>query len=69
MEALILSDEQKSSLNLFMNHVDQLLNLIETFEPSRPGSIAFTKFEEGLMWAQVMISHSKKKEIPAQSVA
>lgn len=37
--------------------IESVLQMIEKFEHSRPGSIAFTKLEEGIMWLNVMTHH------------
>jgi len=48
-----------------IQHVVQLatgiMDVIDLFEPSRPGSIAFTKIEECIMWMQVLINNIARK--------
>lgn len=45
-------------------HFEKVMNFIETYESSRPGSMAFTKLEEAILWLQVMVNNVslKKKE-------
>lgn len=41
-------------LNEMVNKISQVMAIMEMFKPSRPGSIAFTKLEEAMMWLQVL---------------
>lgn len=38
-------------------HVNEILNIVDQFEPSRPGSMVITKCEEAVMWCQSMMSN------------
>lgn len=40
-----------------VQQVESVLKMIDKFEPSRPGSIAFQKLEEAIMWLNVMTHH------------
>lgn len=45
-----------------MEHVENIFKLIDKYEPSRMGSIAFTKLEEAVLWLQVMVQNIPLKE-------
>lgn len=38
-------------------HINEILNVVDEFEPSRPGSMVITKCEEAVMWCQSMMSN------------
>ncbi|MFA6080721.1 MAG: hypothetical protein WC753_04585 [Candidatus Gracilibacteria bacterium] len=38
-------------------HVDSIIEIINTYEPNRHGSIAITRLEEAVMWINAM-AHS-----------
>ena len=38
-------------------HINEILNIVDMFEPSRPGSMVITKCEEAVMWCQSMMSN------------
>lgn len=42
-----------SNVNDFIQLIQQLLNILDEYEPSRAFSIAFTRLEEATLWAQV----------------
>lgn len=45
-------------------HINEILNIVDLFEPSRPGSMVITKCEEAVMWCQSMMSNIPlRKEI------
>jgi hypothetical protein len=41
-------------LDTMLSRISEIMALMDTFEDSRPGSMAFTKLEEAMMWLQVM---------------
>jgi hypothetical protein len=38
-------------------HINEILNIVDLFEPSRPGSMVITKCEEAVHWCQTMMSN------------
>lgn len=51
-------------VKLFANGIDSLINLINVYVPNRHGSIAITRLEEAMLWANVMInSYPLKDEV------
>lgn len=52
------------SLTEMCSYIEKVMIFIETYESSRPGSHAFTKLEEAILWLQVMVNNVdiKKKE-------
>ena len=47
-------ESRKELLQRMVNKVSEVMAIMEMFESSRAGSIAFTHLEEGLMWLQVL---------------
>lgn len=42
--------------------IQEVMNKMDKFESSRPGSIAFTHLEEAVMWLQVMTNRIPLKQ-------
>lgn len=51
-----------------LKHVEEVMNFIDKYEISRPGTQAFIKLEEALLWLQVMVGNValKKVEVTAE---
>ncbi len=60
-----MENEQGMDRNTIMREiviaVDWIINRINEFVPCRPGSIAITRLEEAVLWANVMLSSSPLK--------
>lgn len=46
-----------------IGHIQNAMDIIDLFEPSRPGGLAFTKLEEAIMWMQVLINNIALKKM------
>ncbi len=55
-----LSQQAKQDLENIVQHTNAIINIISSYEPDRQTSLALTKFEEGLMWSQMLALHSKR---------
>lgn len=51
-----------------LSAAEKLFQIIDRYEPSRPGSLAFTKLEEMILWAQVMVQQVPVKAPVAEVV-
>ncbi len=73
MEANLSEKNLKAAdLTEFSMHVENAMKVIDRYEPSRPGSLSFTKLEEAMLWIQVMImnsGHKKENTPPIEKVA
>lgn len=66
MEFKQFAPYQESMLGEIISHVNAIMALIDKYEANRPGSIAFTKLEEAVLWTQVMIGNAKLKPVYPQ---
>jgi len=57
-----MTDVKAENLSKFVKGVEDSMHIIGLYEQSRPGSIAFTKLEEAILWAQVMIGQINLKK-------
>jgi hypothetical protein len=48
-------EKQKRLLLQMIAQIQSVIDTVDMFEASRPGSIAFTKLEEAILWIQVLI--------------
>lgn len=48
------SSNPSEMLHQIVNKISEVMAIMDAFQDSRPGSIAFTKLEEAIMWLQVM---------------
>lgn len=62
-------DQKSNDIKEIMGHIENVFKVIDRYETSRPGSIAFTKLEEAILWLQVMVNQVpyKTKEGELQS--
>jgi hypothetical protein len=56
-------NEKVKNISQFIKHVDAAMKVIESYEASRPGSLSFTKLEEAILWAQVMVNQIPLKVV------
>lgn len=49
-------------LDIMVGKVSEIMGIMDMFEDSRPGSLAFTHFEEGMMWLQVLTHNIQLKK-------
>lgn len=51
---MLENSSPKDLLNTMISKITEVMGIMEIFDLSRPGSIAFTKLEESIMWLQVL---------------
>ncbi len=61
---MLNKNEATEVMNDIVQRIDGVMEIIRSFEESRPGSIAFTKLEEAIMWLNVMVHHVPQKPVP-----
>ena len=72
-EAVDQGGVKESVIGKVVHHITQVMDIIDLYEPSRPGQLAFTKLEEAIMWSQVMVNNIAQKQpvtgelLPAKS--
>jgi hypothetical protein len=49
-------------LQTMIKNISEVMGIMDQFQDSRSGSIAFTKLEEAIMWLQVMVHNVPFKE-------
>lgn len=54
--------ERKELLHKMVNKISEVMGIMDMFQDSRPGSLAFTHLEEGMMWLQVLAHNVPLKE-------
>ena len=58
----MLDTQNRSELlNTIVNKISEVMAIMNMFEDSRPGSIAFERLEESIMWLQVMAHNVQLK--------
>lgn len=57
----------RDNLAEFSQNVEAAMKVLDRYENSRPGSMAFTKLEEAMLWAQVLVMNVKPK--PTEEIA
>jgi hypothetical protein len=57
------------ALNEIVQNIENVFKIIDRYQNSRPGSIAFTKLEEAILWLQVMVHNIPVKENVAEPLA
>lgn len=57
----MLSESPKEMLGVIINKISEVMGIMDNFQDSRPGSLAFTKLEEAIMWLQVMTHNAPLK--------
>lgn len=65
-----MSDVQKqkaNDLHEFNRLVEAAMAIVDKYEMAKPGSMAFTKLEEAILWSQVLITHCNLKAVPVNS--
>jgi hypothetical protein len=50
-------EQKKELLGEMVKKISEVMDIMDRFENSRPGSLAFTHLEEGLMWLNVMANN------------
>lgn len=50
-------------LKTFTLHIENAMKMVLEHEESRPGSMVFTKLEEAMLWANVLLSQIPLKQI------
>ena len=56
------NQSKQNEMKEFSNLVEKAIEFIDRYEVSRPSSMTFTKLEEAILWAQVMIMNVKIKD-------
>ena len=56
-------DKKANDLKEIMSLVEQIFQVIDRYETSRPGSLGFTKLEEAVLWLQVMVNQVPLKAV------
>lgn len=51
----------KDMLGAIISKISEVMGIMDNFQDSRPGSLAFTKLEEAIMWLQVMAHNAPLK--------
>jgi hypothetical protein len=59
--------ELKENLAEFSQNVEAAMKVLDRYETSRPGSMAFTKLEEAMLWVQVLVMNVKPKAKETES--
>ncbi len=57
LEKRVMDDSNTGNIQAIVGHVNEILNIVDLYESSRPGSMVVTKLEEAVMWAQSMMSN------------
>lgn len=55
--------QKENNLADFVKGVELAMRVIDKYEASRVSSLTFTKLEEAILWAQVMIGQTKAKPV------
>lgn len=55
------ASQKETNLTKFVNAVQQAFGVIDLYEGSRVSALTFTKLEEAILWAQVMVGQTKLK--------
>lgn len=63
MEIKTMSDEQKNLMKSVAEHVEQIAGILGLYQPNRYGTNAFTRFEEGMSWINLMIMNEDLKKV------
>lgn len=56
-------ENQPKHLTEILDHIQAAMNVIDLYEVSKPGSMAFTKLEEAIMWSQVLVHRIPLKQV------
>lgn len=58
-------ENQSGVMKDFMKSIDGLMQIVDSYEVSRPGSMVFTKLEEAILWMNVLVTNVplKNKEV------
>lgn len=62
LEKKVLDIDNSEKIQKIVGYVNEILNVVDQFEPSRQGSIALTKLEEAVMWTQSMMANIPLKQ-------
>lgn len=58
-----VNQERSDVMKDVMKRIEDVMAIVDRYEISRPGSMAFTKLEEAILWIQVLVSNVSLKEV------
>ena len=60
---MLNKNEAANLMNDIVKRIEEIMEIIRGFEESRPGSIAFERLEESIMWLNVLVHNVPQKPI------
>lgn len=64
---MLNEETPKELLGSIISKISEVMAIMDNFQDSRPGSLAFTKLEEAIMWLQVMAHNAPLKPKPEEN--